>query len=77
MSNGEEYLANVKRKLDAVERAQADAIRRAGVMMADAKTYIRVAPHMLLFPAGFLAATVLAFVMMGDAIREALDPKLR
>ena len=48
-----------------------------GVMMADAKTYIRVAPHMLLFPAGFLAGTVLAFVMLGDAIREALDPKLR
>jgi oligopeptide transport system permease protein len=48
-----------------------------GVMMADAKTYIRVAPHMLLFPAGFLVVTVLAFVMLGDAIREALDPKLR
>lgn len=48
-----------------------------GVMMADARTYLRVAPHMLLFPAGFLAVTVLAFVMMGDAIREALDPKMR
>jgi oligopeptide transport system permease protein len=32
---------------------------------------------MLLFPAGFLTATVLAFVMLGDAVREALDPKLR
>ncbi|HEX6352153.1 ABC transporter permease [Actinophytocola sp.] len=48
-----------------------------GVMMSDSKTYLRVAPHMLLFPAGFLAVTVLAFVMLGDAIREALDPKLR
>jgi oligopeptide transport system permease protein len=48
-----------------------------GVMLSDAKNYVRVAPHMLLFPAGFLTVTVLAFVMLGDAIREALDPKLR
>ncbi|GGP59848.1 ABC transporter permease [Saccharothrix coeruleofusca] len=48
-----------------------------GVMISAAKDYIRVAPHALLFPAGFLTATVLAFVMLGDAVREALDPKLR
>lgn len=48
-----------------------------GVMINGAKDYIRVAPHALLFPAGFLTLTVLAFVMLGDAIREALDPKLR
>ncbi|MDQ3787502.1 MAG: ABC transporter permease [Actinomycetota bacterium] len=48
-----------------------------GVMISDARNYVRVAPHMLLFPAGFLTATVLAFVMLGDAVREALDPKLR
>jgi oligopeptide transport system permease protein len=48
-----------------------------GVMIADSRNFVRVAPHMLLFPAGFLTATVLAFVMLGDAVREALDPKLR
>ncbi|MCP2168786.1 ABC transporter permease [Goodfellowiella coeruleoviolacea] len=48
-----------------------------GVMINAAKDYIRVAPHALLFPAGFLTVTVLAFVMLGDAVREALDPKLR
>lgn len=48
-----------------------------GVMISDARNYVRIAPHMLLFPAGFLTATVLAFVMLGDAVREALDPKLR
>ncbi|MGM1063539.1 ABC transporter permease [Saccharothrix sp. Mg75] len=48
-----------------------------GVMISGAKDYLRVAPHALLFPAGFLTATVLAFVMLGDAVREALDPKLR
>ncbi|WP_086780840.1 ABC transporter permease, partial [Crossiella equi] len=48
-----------------------------GVMISESNTYIRVAPHMLLFPAAFLTITVLAFVMLGDAVREALDPKLR
>jgi oligopeptide transport system permease protein len=48
-----------------------------GVMINDAKDYVRVAPHALLFPSAFLTVTVLAFVMLGDAVREALDPKLR
>ncbi|SDD02854.1 ABC transporter permease [Actinokineospora iranica] len=48
-----------------------------GVMIADSRDIIRVAPHTLLFPAAFLTATVLAFVMLGDAVREALDPKMR
>jgi oligopeptide transport system permease protein len=30
-----------------------------------------------MFPAIFLTATVLAFIMLGDAVREAFDPKLR
>ena len=38
---------------------------------------IRAAPHMLLFPSVFLSLTVLAFIMLGDAVRDALDPKLR
>ncbi len=38
---------------------------------------IRIAPHMLLFPSLFLVLTVLAFIMLGDAIRDALDPKMR
>jgi oligopeptide transport system permease protein len=48
-----------------------------GVMIADARNYIRVSPHLLLFPAGVLTVTVLAFVMLGDAVRDALDPKQR
>jgi oligopeptide transport system permease protein len=48
-----------------------------GVMISDSRDYIRIAPHLLLFPAGFLTATVLAFVMLGDAVRESLDPKMR
>ncbi|GAA2331641.1 ABC transporter permease [Saccharopolyspora halophila] len=46
-----------------------------GVMIADSRDYITIAPHLLLFPAGFLVMTVLAFVMLGDAVRDALDPK--
>lgn len=34
-------------------------------------------PHLLLVPVAFLVATVLSFILMGDAIRDALDPKLR
>ncbi|GAA0899005.1 ABC transporter permease [Pseudonocardia zijingensis] len=48
-----------------------------GVMISEARDYIRVAPHLLLFPAAFLAVTVLAFVMLGDAVRDAFDPKGR
>ena len=32
-------------------------------------------PHLLLFPALFLSITVLAFIMLGDAVRDAFDPK--
>ncbi len=39
--------------------------------------YVRAAPHMLLFPALFLSLAVLAFILLGEAIRDALDPKLR
>lgn len=35
------------------------------------------APWPLLFPAGFLAMTVLAFSMLGESVREAFDPRLR
>ena len=38
---------------------------------------LRAAPHMLIFPSLFLSITVLAFIMLGDAVRDALDPKLR
>ncbi|WP_371669314.1 ABC transporter permease [Streptomyces sp. NBC_00289] len=48
-----------------------------GIEISAASQYIRQAPHMLLWPAGALAITVLAFIMLGDAVRDALDPKLR
>ncbi|MBP0460757.1 ABC transporter permease [Streptomyces montanisoli] len=48
-----------------------------GIDISSASPYVRNAPHMLLWPAGALAITVLAFIMLGDAVRDALDPKLR
>ncbi len=48
-----------------------------GIDISQASTEIRDAPHMLLWPAGALSVTVLAFIMLGDAVRDALDPKLR
>ncbi|MFF4793686.1 MULTISPECIES: ABC transporter permease [unclassified Streptomyces] len=48
-----------------------------GIDISAASPYVRNAPHALLWPAGALAFTVLAFIMLGDAVRDALDPKLR
>lgn len=38
---------------------------------------VRSTPHMLLFPSLFLSVTVLAFILLGEVVRDALDPKLR
>jgi oligopeptide transport system permease protein len=50
-----------------------------GNMISDASGLglIRAAPHMLLFPSLFLSLTVLSFIMLGDVVRDALDPRLR
>ncbi|MEU9075713.1 ABC transporter permease [Kitasatospora sp. NPDC048538] len=48
-----------------------------GLMISDAQVRFLAAPHVLLFPAAVLSVTVLAFIMLGDAVRDALDPKLR
>ncbi|GAA0651628.1 ABC transporter permease [Streptomyces thermocarboxydovorans] len=41
------------------------------------KDYLRTAQYVLFFPAAMLSLTVLAFLMFGDAVRNALDPKSR
>ncbi|WP_086829144.1 ABC transporter permease [Streptomyces sp. NRRL B-24572] len=48
-----------------------------GVDISAGVTQIRVAPHILLWPSIMLSLTVLAFIMLGEAVRNALDPKLR
>ncbi|MDX2032672.1 MAG: ABC transporter permease [Blastocatellia bacterium] len=46
-----------------------------GVMLNDARSFLRVAPHLLLFPGIAVMLTVLAFNFVGDGLRERLDPK--
>ncbi|MFE4358242.1 ABC transporter permease [Kitasatospora xanthocidica] len=48
-----------------------------GIDISSAQKVIRTAPYVLFFPAAALSITVLAFIMLGDAVRDALDPKLR
>ncbi|KOG20651.1 ABC transporter permease [Streptomyces wedmorensis] len=48
-----------------------------GVDISAGVAQIRVAPHVLLWPSIMLSLTVLAFIMLGEAVRNALDPKLR
>jgi oligopeptide transport system permease protein len=45
--------------------------------IGSAQTSIRTNPQVLLFPAAALSITVLAFLMLGDVVRDALDPQAR
>jgi len=54
-----------------------DPVVSWGVMISEAQSYLRTSPHLLLFPGAFLVVTVLAFVLLGDAVRDAFDPKGR
>ena len=48
-----------------------------GVAISDALLAFRTTPHILFFPSLFLSLAVLAFIMLGDAVRDAFDPKSR
>jgi oligopeptide transport system permease protein len=45
--------------------------------IAGAQASIRTSPEIMLYPAAALSITVLSFIMLGDAVRDALDPKSR
>jgi peptide/nickel transport system permease protein len=46
-----------------------------GAMLNDARSFLTIAPHLLLFPGIAVMLTVLAFNFVGDGLREWLDPK--
>lgn len=48
-----------------------------GLMINSAQHRINNHPHLLLFPGAFLSVAVFSFILMGDVLRDALDPKLR
>jgi peptide/nickel transport system permease protein len=47
-----------------------------GNIMADGRALFRINPHTIMFPGAFLAATVLAVNMLGDGLRDFLDPRV-
>jgi oligopeptide transport system permease protein len=46
-----------------------------GLQLSDAQSDFQVHPHLLIFPAVFLSLTVLAFIVLGDALEDVLDPR--
>ncbi|SDN40412.1 ABC transporter permease [Geodermatophilus sp. DSM 45219] len=48
-----------------------------GLQIENGQSLLRTAPHLVLFPSLVLTLTVMAFIMMGDALRDALDPRQR
>lgn len=48
-----------------------------GAMLSASRAFMRSSPHMVIFPGLAIAVTVLALNLMGDGLRDALDPKLK
>ena len=48
-----------------------------GAMLNDARSHLFDAPHLVVFPALAVMAAVLAFNLLGDALRDWLDPRMR
>jgi peptide/nickel transport system permease protein len=48
-----------------------------GSMLNDARNYLFDAPHMVVFPALAIMTAVLAFNLLGDSLRDWLDPRMR
>jgi peptide/nickel transport system permease protein len=48
-----------------------------GLMLAEARGYMYNAPHLMVFPGLAILTTVLAFVLLGDGLRDALDVKMK
>jgi peptide/nickel transport system permease protein len=48
-----------------------------GTMLTDANRFLQTAPHLAIIPGLAIIVSVLGFNLIGDGLREALDPKLR
>ena len=46
-------------------------------MLSEARTHILQYPYLITFPGLFIAATILATNLIGDGLRDALDPRMR
>lgn len=48
-----------------------------GAMLSEAQAWIRYSPHLVIFPGFAIVLTVLALNLLGDALRDAIDPTLK
>ena len=48
-----------------------------GAMLSGGRDYLNTAPHVTFFPGMAIFVTVLAFNLLGDGLRDALDPKIK
>lgn len=48
-----------------------------GAMLSEARDYMRTTPHLLYFPGFAILISALCFNLVGDGLRDALDPKLK
>lgn len=48
-----------------------------GLLLSEGKTFFTLYPHLVLFPALMILLTVLSLNMLGDGLRDALDPRLK
>ncbi|MGF6376652.1 peptide/nickel transport system permease protein [Clostridiales Family XIII bacterium PM5-7] len=48
-----------------------------GAMLSEAQKWIRYYPHLVIFPGIAIVTTVLALNLLGDALRDAIDPTLK
>ncbi len=48
-----------------------------GAMLSDGRAYLAIAPHVATTPGLAILITVLAFNLLGDGLRDALDPRLK
>lgn len=48
-----------------------------GSMLSQSRNYLNTAPHLVLFPGILIFLTVLAFNLLGDGLRDTLDPKIK
>ncbi len=48
-----------------------------GAMLSEAREFMRQSPYMIIFPALFIIITALSFNLLGDGLRDSLDPKLK
>jgi oligopeptide transport system permease protein len=46
-----------------------------GIMLNDGFAVLRAQPHVVIFPALVIAVIMIAFLFLGDGLRDALDPR--